>query len=257
MDAIEMGAATTTGRRAQNQDAYCVLRELGLCVVADGMGGYAGGEVASRTAVEVIKHFFEANKRDGGVTWPYGLNRELTLMENMASVAVRMADRAIGAKRRGQLAQMGTTVVLSVVAGDEIVLGHVGDSRIYRLREGELVQLTRDHSMYNELADAGCDDLPPPERFAHKNVVSRALGFSKAGAEEPDLRRESIVDGDVFLLCTDGLHDVLDGGQIADMLGALEPQQACERLLEEAYEAGSTDNITAAVLRVGARGGST
>lgn len=250
MTSIHMAAASATGRRDQNQDAFCIEPDLDLCVVCDGMGGYAGGEVASQTAVSVIRHFFEANLADGGITWPYPLQRELTLPENMVSVAVRLAHQAICARRRGKLSQMGTTVVLAACTGDEIVLGHVGDSRIYRLRESKLEQLTRDHSMYNELFDAGSRDLPPPQEFPYNNVVSRALGFSKNGEERPDLRREKIRAGDVYLLCTDGLHDVVGAERIARVLQNVSAETACEALVEMAYEAGSTDNITAAVVRV-------
>ncbi len=250
MHSIHMAAASSTGRRDQNQDAFCVAPDLDLCVVCDGMGGYAGGEVASQTAVEVIRHFFRANLADGGITWPYPMERKLSLAENMVSVAVRLAHQAICARRRGKLRQMGTTVVLAACAEDDIVLGHVGDSRIYRLRDGQLEQLTRDHSMYNELFDAGSRDLPPPEEFPYKNVVSRALGFSKNGEERPDLRREKLHAGDVYLLCTDGLHDVLGNERIERVLRNVSPQAVCQRLVDMAYEAGSTDNITVAVLRV-------
>ncbi|WP_168210713.1 PP2C family protein-serine/threonine phosphatase [Persicimonas caeni] len=250
MNSIQLAGMSTTGRRETNQDAYFIDADMGLCVVCDGMGGYTGGEVASKTAVEVIRHFFAAKLSESDAMWPYPLRRELTLEENMVSVSVQLAHQAICARRRGEISRMGTTVVVAACADEDIVLGHVGDSRIYRLRDGELEQLTRDHSMYNELYDSGTCDLPPIEKFRYRHVLSRALGYSQEGPENPDIRRERMREGDTYLLCTDGLHDVLGASRIAYELGTRAPAEACATLIDMAYEAGSTDNITAAVVRV-------
>ena len=251
MKNLQINATSIVGRRQNNEDALLESPELGLYAVCDGMGGYAGGEVASKTAVEVLEHFFHANLKDGGITWPYALDRARSLKENMVDVAVRLAHQAILARRKGPLAQMGTTVVVLAEDDDqEVVLGHIGDSRIYRLRDGGLELLTVDHSMYNECKAAGFE-LPPLEEFPHKNIVTRALGIPTSSGESPELRREAFLPGDVFLLCTDGLHDVVSDARIEELLRSVPFEEVADRLVMEAYEAGSRDNITCLLLRRG------
>lgn len=242
---------SVTGRRNNNQDAFCIDQRWGLYVVADGMGGYQGGEIASATAIEAIREFFRANEEDDSVTWPFGLRRELSLMQNMVRVAVRSANHAVMTQRKGELANMGSTVVVLALRDDRAVLAHMGDSRIYRIRRGRIELLTRDHSLYNELADAGANDLGPPSEFPYRNIVTRALGFSTSAGDEPDLGTEVPYPEDVYLLCTDGLYESLDDETIVGIVrGADDLDAACDKLVELAYERGSNDNITAVLVRV-------
>lgn len=244
---------TITGRRQTNQDAFLIAPEWGLYVVADGMGGYKGGEVASETAVKAIREFFRANEEDDCVTWPFGLRGDLTFGQNMVRVAVRSANHAVMAKRTGELRDMGSTVAVLALREDRAIFAHMGDSRIYRVRDGALTQITRDHSMYNALEDAGASDLGPANEFQYRNIVTRALGFTTSQGEEPELDAEIPRDGDVYLLCTDGLYEKIDEGVIVGVIKASKSlNQACETLINLAYERGSTDNITAVLVRVGA-----
>ncbi len=242
---------TVTGRRKSNQDAFFEEERWGLFVVADGMGGYEGGEVASSTAIAAIREFFRANEEDDGVTWPFGLRRELSLDKNMVRVAVLAAHHAVVALRKGDLGKMGTTVCVLALRENRAILAHVGDSRIYRVRGREVEQLTRDHSLYNELKEAGAVDLVPENEFPYRNIVTRALGFSTSSGEEPTLHADAPRPGDIYLLCTDGLYEKLDGatiGRVIEESSSL--QQACDVLVQIAYERGSTDNITALLVRI-------
>jgi serine/threonine protein phosphatase PrpC len=244
---LESAALTHPGRRPSNQDAYCVAPAMGLFVVADGMGGYEGGEVASRIAVETIGAFFRRNGDDPEATWPWALARELSFGENLVRVAMRLANQEICERKQGRLAQMGTTVAALLLGGELAVMGHVGDSRIYRLRDGELARLTRDHSFYEELAAAGHSDLPERSTCGFGHVITRALGMPDA---TPELRTEPVEADDRFLLCSDGLVERLDDPSIGQLLqGPVD--QSCSTLVRQAYERGGRDNITAVVVRVG------
>jgi serine/threonine protein phosphatase PrpC len=243
---IEHAAITHVGRRKNNEDNFCAEPQLGLFAVADGMGGYEGGEVASRLTVESLVQFFRREVADGECTWPFGLDRGLSLGENRLQVAVRLAHVEVAAKKTGPLSQMGSTVAALTISGGDAVIGHVGDSRVYRLRGGSLEQLTRDHSLWAELQAAG-GVVPPREEFGYSNVITRAIGM-ESGAR-PDLRREVLWAGDVYLLCTDGLIEKLSDARIAELL-ARPTGEACRALVDEAYTSGGRDNITAVVVRV-------
>ena len=243
---IEHAAATHVGRRPNNEDNFCAEPALGLYAVADGMGGYEGGEVASRLAMESMMWFFRREREDGESTWPFGVDRGLSVDENRLQVAVRLAHAQVLSQKSGRLAQMGSTVAALTVEGESIVIAHVGDSRVYRLRGGILQQLTRDHSLYAEMEAAGLS-LPAKEECGFGNVITRALGMDSA--PRPDLRREPLAGGDVYLLCTDGLTERLGGDRIRELL-ARAPADAARALVDEAYQAGGRDNITVVVVRV-------
>lgn len=242
---LDSFALSATGRRSNNEDAVCARPDLGLFVVADGMGGYDGGEIASRVAVATIEDLVSRTAGDQDVTWPYAIDPRRGVAENELAVATRLAGDRIAAQRHGRLAQMGSTVVALLVDDRAAVIAHVGDSRVYRLRAGRLEQLTTDHSFYAELVASGVE-VGAFEDFPHKNVVTRALGTS---ASRPDLRVEAIAPGDVFLLCSDGLTEGLAPARIAALLAG-PAADACRALVDEAYQAGSRDNISAVVVRV-------
>jgi serine/threonine protein phosphatase PrpC len=204
------------------------------------MGGYAGGEVASRLAVEQLERFVARNRRDAQGTWPCKEDKRLSFAENLLKAAVRDAHDAISAQRHGELHQMGSTVAAALIDGARATIAHVGDSRIYLLRDGALTQLTRDHSLWAELQAAG---LHPGERgaFPHKNVVTRGLGIESA--HRPDLATLELEPGDRLLLCSDGFHDPFTPADIAALMAG-----ECEALARAAYEAGSGDNITAVLI---------
>jgi serine/threonine protein phosphatase PrpC len=242
---LEHAALTYVGRRSNNEDSLLAEPSLGLFVVADGVGGYEGGEVASATVVAALRDFFAANAVDPQRTWPFAADRERTLSENLLGIGVRLAHREISVRREGKLSSMASTVAALYAADDVAVIAHCGDSRVYRLRDGHLERLTTDHSLYEQMVAKGVPDLPPLEHYPFKNIVTRVLGVDQAFA---DLRSEAIRAGDTFLLCSDGLHDPVDGPTLTALL-SLDPAEACSRLVKEAYDRGGKDNITAVVLR--------
>jgi serine/threonine protein phosphatase PrpC len=207
------------------------------------MGGYEGGEVASALAVETIAELVRRTAGDADVTWPYKIDPTRSITENEVLVATRLAGARIAARRIGELCEMGSTVVVLRLEDDHAVIAHVGDSRMYRLRDGALAQLTVDHSLVAQLEANG---MKPDAAFAWRHVVTRALGTPTG---EPDVQRELVRRGDVFLLCTDGLSEVLAGERIAELL-ALPAEAACRALVDSAFDAGSRDNISAVVVRV-------
>jgi serine/threonine protein phosphatase PrpC len=246
---IEFGALSDRGCvRENNEDSYGSAPELNLFVVSDGMGGLASGEVASRLAVETVLHTCrnaDPPSYSDGETLT-GVSAE----SNQLSSAVRAANEAIyrTAQSRGTDQPMGATIVAVRFAGERMSLVHVGDSRAYRLRGGQLEQLTRDHSFVAEQVRQGRMTEEEAGHSGLQNVLVRALGV---GAEvEADVTDELALDDDIILLCSDGLTRELTDAQITAVLGECEdPKEAADRLVDAAKEAGGGDNITVVVLR--------
>lgn len=239
---LDAFALTISGRRNNNEDAVCARPELGLFVVCDGLGGYEGGEIASALAVETIHELVRRTAGDADVTWPYKIDPKRSIAENEVVVATRLANDRIHARRSGGLQQMGSTVTMLRFANGRVVIGNVGDSRGYRLRGGTLTQITEDHSLLNQMIAAG---MQPDAAFPWRHVITRALGMTEAMA---DVHSEMVRAGDVYLLCSDGLYEPLEPEEIAAHLD-VSPESACRRLIDSAYNAGSTDNISAVVVR--------
>ena len=239
-------ARTHIGRRQNNEDSLICEPSLGLFAVCDGMGGYEGGEIASQLAIETLTEFIKSNLRDRDVTWPYKLDRNLSLDENLVVTAARLAHEQIAGRREGRLAQMGSTLAMMLTRnGSRAIVAHVGDSRVYRLRHGAFEQLTVDHSMYEELVRSGTGNLPSRKGFAYSNVITRALGIN--GPTE--LTRVDLQHGDVYLLCSDGLSEMLEPEEMTRVVQTQSLQDACAILVQAAYDAGGRDNITAVLLR--------
>ncbi|MDQ3338850.1 MAG: protein phosphatase 2C domain-containing protein [Myxococcota bacterium] len=239
---LESFALTIAGRRTNNEDAICARPDLGLFVVADGLGGYDGGEIASGIAVEVICDLIRRTAGDADVTWPYKIDPERTITENEVIVATRLAGDRITARRVGLLEQMGSTVAVLRFANGHAVIGHVGDSRVYRLRAGQLAQLTIDHSLVSQMIASG---MSPDANFPWRHVITRALGMPAA---EPDVQTSAVQPGDVYMLCSDGLYEPLSEQTIAALMDG-PPEEACRTLVDAAYAAGSRDNISVIVVR--------
>ena len=240
-------ASTHVGRRANNEDAYRADHRLGLFLVADGMGGYEGGEVASQLVVDVVHRFFHRleGQTDVGITRTTGRRRSVA--ESLMEMAIRQASGEVSMKRVGVLAKMGTTLAALLVRDGSALITHVGDSRVYRLRGGVLEQLTCDHTaMVDEGIAAVSGARYRAPRATH--VITRAVGVE--GRCAADHRIETAVQGDRFLLCTDGLTDVLPDAEIADILRSMEPDRAVDALICDAYGAGGRDNITAMVIAI-------
>lgn len=224
-------ADSQTGQRERNEDSFGIATDLGLFVVADGMGGYCGGEVASRLAVQTVDDcFFERNGA--------------TPAQDLMDVAFREANEEVRCARVDELEDMGSTLSAVAITAREAVIGHVGDSRVYLLRGGTLRRITRDHTVIESLRAVGITGSCIHNAFSH--MITRAIGV--AAEPEPDLVRVEIEAGDRFLLCTDGLTDVVDDETIAELLGAEAAPTACSRLVEEALRRGTRDNVTALVV---------
>lgn len=243
---------TDVGRkRKHNEDAYLLDAERGLFVVADGMGGHAAGEVASRLTVESIQEFISGTEDDHDNTWPFGYNNRYSVDGNRLSTAVERANEKVmrAVVNRPELKGMGTTVVAALFDEKRVTLVHVGDSRAYLLRDTELRRLTDDHSWVQEQVNAGI--LSEEEARTHplKNVVTRALGGGQHVAV--DLIEIPVGDGDRYLLCSDGLTGMVSDEEIHAALASNRPlEQVVRGLIDLANERGGVDNITAITVEV-------
>jgi protein phosphatase len=236
--------------RPSNQDAFAVLNRQGLWVVADGMGGHAGGDVASRIAVEATVRFFADEAQDRlatGKRGPAGI--EATLREAIAASHHAILSEA---GRNFHLTGMGTTIVILLMLPDPApcaAVAHVGDSRAYLLRKERLRPLSRDHSAVEEYVQQGL--ITPAQALMHpdRHVLSRALGIETLA--EPDVSLYPLEPDDLLLLCTDGLTKMLDDSQIAQVLreSESEPEARCRRLIEAANAGGGLDNTTVVVVQ--------
>jgi protein phosphatase len=236
--------------RKTNEDGFIADPELRLYVVADGMGGHRAGEVASRLALEAVTTFIRRSSEDTDFTWPYGIDDTLSFDGNRLRTAIHLANRRVfrAAESSDDYSGMGTTIVGLLVNHSRVSIGYVGDSRLYLLADGVLQQLTDDDSWAAMLAH---DPALSPEQLAHhpmRNVLTNALGARDE--VEVHLSERTLTSGDVLLLCTDGLHGVLDAGRLQGILEATpDLEQAAQNLVDAAMDAGSRDNVTALVMR--------
>ena len=215
--------------RKQNEDAAWFDESRAVFAVADGMGGHLAGEVASRMAIEAVQRMARENERPG-----IAALRE----------AVACAHETILAHAQDHIecAGMGTTLSVLWLGENYAYIAHVGDSRIYRLREGSLTQITQDHSLVEELVRAGLITREQARTHPRCNIITRALGTH--GENEPDLLVTDVQDGDVFLLCTDGLTGMVPDDEIERTLRDCGIEAAADRLLALALDAGGRDNVT-------------
>jgi protein phosphatase len=227
-------------RRRENEDSFCLALDIGLFVVADGMGGHAAGEVASRLAVETIRDWVaRSDPGDGAAADAFAAAKCL-------AGGIQAANRTVfeAAQAQPECSGMGTTVVSVMAVGPRVILAHVGDSRIYRIRADGIVQLSRDHSVVQEQIDRGL--LSPQEAATsrYRHLITRALGLK--ASVEVDVQEQASQVGDILVLCSDGLSDMLKPG---DILGLVQRHpddlgKACKALVEEANARGGFDNIT-------------
>ncbi|MFZ3202090.1 MAG: PP2C family serine/threonine-protein phosphatase [Candidatus Acidiferrales bacterium] len=248
---IKFGARTDTGRvRENNEDSYGSAPEIGLFVLSDGMGGMASGEIASRLAVETIL----AHCREGQANPSLPLVGEriegINDASNRLASAIRLANQVIfrAAQKNPLQHGMGATVVAVRFTKQLLCLANAGDSRVYRLRAGALQQLTEDHSFIAESVRRGFMSEEEAGASKLQNVLLRALGVDPE--LEADVTEDLVLEGDTFLLCSDGLTRELSDSQIAAVLQhAHDPRKAAGSLVDLANRAGGGDNITAVVLR--------
>jgi len=257
---VRIEGATDIGkRRSRNEDSWLVLAGENLVVVADGMGGHGGGDLASQIAVKALRDFFERTGVEAEVTWPHvAMDDELNLDDVSASrlvSAIQFAHRCIAleVQRDPKLAGMGTTIVCALFAEGKVYVAHVGDSRCYCLSDGSLWQITDDHTLANHVRKR-FEDLSNEQEVrldSLKHVVVRALGGSDLSDAQVDLTILEPAAGDLFLLCSDGLTGELGDTEIRQILtGGEDLGVMCDTLVERANEAGGRDNITVALARV-------
>ncbi|MEB0012759.1 Stp1/IreP family PP2C-type Ser/Thr phosphatase [Glaciimonas sp. Gout2] len=235
--------------RPENEDAIAISEVLQLAILADGMGGYNAGEVASGIATVTIQHAVERHQRENQYSHPddQPAVRRLCLIQ-----AVRKANSTIieTARQHPEYRGMGTTVVLAWFQGDCVSIAHVGDSRAYVLRNGELAQLTRDHSLVQEQISAGLLTQEQAAFAMNRNVITRAVGVEHQLVV--DVQEQAVEVGDLFLLCSDGLSDRLSPLQIKNIINATsdDSKAACELLIKAANEGGGQDNISVVLIKV-------
>ena len=247
---LEFASQTDTGLvRSHNEDFIELSPAYGFAILADGMGGYNAGEVASRIAAGVLKKALEEGLEQlRKETYTQLGNR----IHQLLARSILQTNTAIleAAHAEPRYAGMGTTLVAALFHDDQISIAHVGDSRAYRLRHDELVQLTRDHSLLQEQLDAGLISPEWAQFSPNKNLVTRALGV---GFDvEAEVHEHYVEDGDIYLLCSDGLSDMLSGDEIRSILTDNRSglTDACETLIRRANDNGGHDNISAILVAV-------
>jgi len=248
---LEVVQKTDPGKmRARNEDAIAVLPRLGVVVLADGMGGHNAGEIASGMATSFLINEFDRLLSEKPVSiMPAEVAKEET--ERLLKQLITDVNLAIfqASESNPQYKGMGTTLVVAVFYDNRMMVAHIGDSRLYRLREGELTQLTKDHSLLQEWIDSGMITPEQALTAQHKNLVTRALGVD--AAVEPEIHEHEVAVGDLFLLCSDGLYDMVldeDIGMTLAGLGA-NLQLAAGQLIEQANDNGGKDNISVILVR--------
>jgi protein phosphatase len=237
--------------RKTNEDCLFCDPALGLFIVADGLGGHAAGEVASSLAVETISGFIRRTEDDGEFSWPYGFDPELTFAGNVLRTAVHLANRRVfrAAERNDEYTGMGTTVVAALVSGRRLAVVNAGDSRLYLFCNGRLTQLTHDDTWAATLlaAQDGDEAGGSPARST-RHVLTNVVGAREE--TEVHIVERDMVRGDVILLCSDGLHGVVDDETLCGLLaGGGTPADIAAKLIKAALDRGGRDNITAVVAR--------
>lgn len=251
--AVAFGLTDRGMQREHNEDSFLVLGDYNLFIVADGMGGHRAGDVASKIATSTIAEFFRSTANED-VTWPFHFDTNLTEEENRLVTGIRVANRQIldKSERSRECQGMGTTVVGAMYSPSKnrVFIGHVGDSRCYRVRDGAIKLLTRDHSLVNDYITAMPDLTDEQKAELPKNVITRALGMQKDVLV--DLQGDEPQANDVYVLCSDGLNGMLRDDEI---LGAVQEHPAdltaaARRLIDLANANGGEDNITVVLIRL-------
>jgi protein phosphatase len=249
---IEAYGRTDVGRRRKiNEDSFLVSPETSLYAVCDGMGGHNAGEVASRMAIETISAFVERSAVEKEITWPWGLDANVSFEANRLKTAIRLANARVyqAADNREELTGMGTTVVAVLVSPGLVTIGSAGDSRCYRVRDGELSQLTRDDSWVSAALGEGILNSDDVEHHPLRNVITKAVGARDT--IDLDVVEHELKPGDLLMLCSDGLHGMINDQEIKRLLVPVPEslEEASARLIDAANEAGGRDNVSVVLLR--------
>jgi serine/threonine protein phosphatase PrpC len=249
---VRFAGKTDVGKvRALNEDNLLVPDELAIAVVSDGMGGHACGEVASQITVESIGEYYKRTAGEQAQTWPLRVP-QLALERNRMTTAIKLANSRIYEEAQADKDKKGMGCTVDSIFFDQgrAYVGHVGDSRVYRIRGGQITQVTEDHSLLNDykrMKEMSGEQL---KNFPHKNVVVRALGLGEHVAVDVIVDEYQL--GDIYLLCSDGLTDMIDDAAILEIVETKKQRLdgAAKALVEAANEAGGKDNITALLAEV-------
>jgi protein phosphatase len=239
--------------RDRNEDSFLVYPEFRFAAVADGMGGHLSGDIASSLAISTLKEFY-GNTVGPDRTWPFPYDNDLTEEENCIVVGVRLSNQNVfGRARRSQNESgMGTTIVAIMFSRDakQVIVGHVGDSRCYRIRDGHITQLTSDHSLVSEVTEIAPWLSAEEVSQLPSNVITRALGM--APDVVVDLLTTETRAGDAYLLCSDGLNGMLTDEEILEVAGRDDDDldAICDELITRSNAAGGNDNTTVVMCRV-------
>ncbi len=242
------GAATDAGpvRRA-NEDSFVVEDTIGLLVVADGMGGHNAGEIASRLCVDSVAGFIRRSAEDTEFSWPYGIDPTLSYAANRLRTAIHLANRRVfkAAESREDYGGMGTTVVSVLIDSDHFVVGHVGDSRLYLVVNDQIEQITEDDSWAaTVLRGRPAESAPGSKSLRH--VLTNVLGVREQA--EIHIQERAVSGRTTMLLCSDGVHGVLDATALLALLSEpTHPEETAQRIVQAALTRGARDNVTAAV----------
>lgn len=249
LKAVSAGLTDVGRKRNHNEDSYLVDEELQLFVVADGMGGHAGGGTASRIAVETIDKEMRAAKVVDGSPFTTETSLQDSPLPEFLRNAVEKACLEIfrQAQEDPRLAGMGTTVISLCVRGEHALFAHVGDSRAYLVRGDLIQQISEDHSLVNEQIKAGMITAEEAKHSRYKNIITRSVGFE----EEVQVDVMGIVTrpGDCFILCSDGLANLVEDKEIQEVVTRHTPEESAKALVELANERGGDDNITVIVVK--------
>jgi serine/threonine protein phosphatase PrpC len=250
---LQHGVGTHVGmKRGNNEDGFLAQPAVGLFCVADGMGGHAGGERASQLALETLGGFFRLTEGVDPDDWALPLDGARSVNENRLLLGVHAANASVFRANREDPenpTDMGTTVAALSLVDGQALTAHVGDSRVYRHRDGELTALTQDHTLLNEYLRRGKLTPQEAETFPQKNVLVRSVG--QKAQIEVDLGVHAALPGDVYLLCSDGLWGLISAELIAGVLGRADDlERGAQQLIDLANSFGGNDNITAVLVRV-------
>lgn len=249
---LEFASLSDTGLvRAHNEDAIETSQEIGLAILADGMGGYNAGEVASRMSVELISKHIKQKQQSA---WIPLLSRQTLVASRWINDAIAYANERVlaAAHEHAEYVGMGTTIVVAMCHQDKLLVAHVGDSRVYRYRRGELKQITRDHSVLQAQIDAGLITEEQAQFSPIKNLITRAIGAQVD--IEVEIHDHQLEEGDIYLLCSDGLTDMLKYDQIHIIMKqhCTQLDLCCQTLINGANNSGGRDNISVILLKVNA-----
>ncbi|MBU1626410.1 Stp1/IreP family PP2C-type Ser/Thr phosphatase [bacterium] len=243
---------TDTGKkRTHNEDTHMCDDNLGLFIVADGMGGHAAGDVASKMAVETVAEYMKEALKDPDMTPPFGTDVNLSLDENHIKLAIQQANKKIyqHASSDRNFRGMGTTIVVLFHRNSHFNVAHVGDSRAYQIREGKITLITEDHSWVNEQVRAGLMSKDDARNHYLKNIITRALGSKEEVAI--DIQKFEVKENDYYLLCTDGLNNHVSDDEILALIKEENYllHNSVHKLVQIALDRGGEDNITLALLK--------